>query len=236
LGSALFGERTWHASWWEWHALIITGYSIIFFAARRQWRDERFRLLYLSTTRERVAEVSVLFADLAGFSTFAEGTTPAQVANMLSAYYGMATPLISHGFGGEVEKFIGDAIVATFNSRGDQPDHAVRAAQAGLELQRQMEVLALTHPDWPKLRVGVNSGPAVVRELGGPGYIVYPAVGDTINTASRLQDQAPVGAVLIGADTYRRLPTSVEVEPRPALQLKGKDRPVDAYVLRSIPR
>jgi adenylate cyclase len=101
---------------------------------------------------------------------------------MLSTCYGMAAPLISRGFGGEVEKFIGDAIMVTFNSRGDQPDHAVRAARAGLELQHQMGLLAARHPGWPKLRVGVNTGPALVRAMGGPGYVSFAVVGDTPST------------------------------------------------------
>jgi class 3 adenylate cyclase len=234
VGSALVGERTWHASWWEWHALIVTAYLIIFFAARAQWREERFRQLYLPATRERVQEVSALFADLVGFTTFTEQSSPEQISAMLSSYYGMASPLISGAFGGDVEKFIGDAIMATFNTRGDQPDHASRAAQAGLELQRRMQALADTHPEWPKLRVGVNSGSALVRELGGPGNIVYAVIGDTINVASRLQSQAPVGGVLIGAGTYRSLPVEADVEPRPGLMVKGKQAPVDAYVLNAV--
>src|SRR5262249_42709173 len=131
LGSAAVGERTWHASWWEWHGLIVTAYVIILYAAHRQWRDERFRNLYLPTTRTRAEDVSVLFADLASYTTFAEQHPPAEVAEMLSAYYELATPLISRRHGGEVEKFAGDAILATFNARGDQPDHARRAAIAG---------------------------------------------------------------------------------------------------------
>ena len=70
---------------------------------------------------------------------------------------------------------------------------------------------------WPKLRVGVNSGEALVRELGGPGYVEYAVVGDTINVGSRLEGQAPIGGVLIGSDTYRRLPPGAHVEPRPGL-------------------
>jgi adenylate cyclase len=235
VGSALVGERTWHASWWEWHALIVTAYLIILFAARNQWRQERFRQLYLPTTRERTQEVSVLFADLVGFTTFAEQSPPSEVAAMLSTYYGMATPLIFNEFGGEVEKFMGDAIVATFNTRGDQPDHASRAARAGLELQRQMRSLAESHPEWPQLRVGVNSGEALVRELGGPGFVVYAVVGDTVNVASRLENQAPVGGVLIGAETYRRLGAIADVEERPRLAVKGKSARVDAYILNAIP-
>lgn len=235
FGSALVGERTWHASWWEWHALIVTAYVIVLFAARYQWRQERFHQLYVPTTREHTQEVSALFADLVGFTTFAEQSSAAQVAAMLSSYYGLATPLISEQFGGEVEKFIGDAIMATFNTRGDQPDRAARAARAALELQRQMRDLADDHPDWPKLRIGVNSGEALVRELGGRGYVVYAVIGDTINIASRLQGQAPIGGVLIGADTYNRLPPLADVEARPRLEMKGKHRRVDAYVLNALP-
>jgi class 3 adenylate cyclase len=235
VGSALVGERTWHASWWEWHALIVTAYLIILLAARNQWREERFRELYLPTTRERLQEVSVLFGDLVGFTTFAEQSAPGEVATMLSNYYGMATPLISETFGGDVEKFMGDAIMATFNSRDDQPDHALRAARAGLELQRRMRLLAGSHPEWPRLRVGVNTGEALVRELGGPGHLVYAVVGDAINIGSRLEGQAPVGGVLIGAETYRRLPPDAEVDPRPGLVVKGKHARVDAYVLNAMP-
>ena len=235
VGCALVGERTWHASWWEWHALIVTAYVIVLLAARNQWRQERFHQLYLPTTRERTQEVSVLFADLAGFTTYVERSSPADVAAMLSSYYGVATPLISEGFGGEVEKFIGDAIMATFNTRGDQPDHASRAAGAGLELQRQMRHLADGHPEWPALRVGMNSGEALVRELGGAGYVAYAVVGDTVNVASRLEGQAPVGGVLIGAGTYRRLSALADVEARPGLVVKGKHDRVDAYLLKAMP-
>jgi class 3 adenylate cyclase len=234
VGSALVGERTWHASWWEWHLLIVTAYVVVCFAARRQWRDERFQHLYLPATRERTQTISVLFADLTSFTTFAEQSPPADLAVMLSTFYELATPLISRRFGGEVEKFMGDAIMATFNTRGDQPDHALRAAGAALELQCQMRSLAVDHPGWPKLRVGVNSGQALVREMGGPGYIAYAVVGDSVNVGSRLEGQAPIGGVLIGEETYRRLPPHAVVEARPALKVKGKATPVDAYVLRSL--
>ena len=108
IGVALTGERKWHASWWEWHGLIVLAYLIIGFAARREWRDERFRDLYLPTTRERRQDVSVLFGDLVGFTSFSERSSPAEVAAVLDAYWGTAAPLLTRRFGGEVEKFIGD--------------------------------------------------------------------------------------------------------------------------------
>ena len=234
IGVAVTGERSWHASWWEWHALIVLAYLVVFFAARREWRDERFRRLYLQATRERRQDVSVLFADLAGFTPFSERSTPTEVAAMLHEYFDMAAPLISQRFGGQVEKFTGDGLMATFNSRGDQPDHALRAAGAALALQRAQSELVRAHAGWPRLRVGVNSGEAVVRELGGAGYVAYAVVGDTVNTGSRLEGQAPVGQVLIGAETYHRLPPSAVVEHVPGLRVKGKDTAVDAYVLRDL--
>jgi adenylate cyclase len=124
IGVPVTGERKWHASWWEWHGLIVTAYLTIGLAARRQWREERFRHLYLPTTKERQQEVSVLFGDLAGFTTFAERSGPREVATMLNAYWSVAAPLITCRYGREVEKFIGDGVVALFNRRGDQADQA----------------------------------------------------------------------------------------------------------------
>ena len=235
IGVALTGERKWHASWWEWHGLIVFAYLIIGFAARREWRDERFRALYLPTTRERRQDVSVLFGDLVGFTTFAERSSPAEVAAVLNAYWGTAAPLLTRTCGGEVEKFIGDGIVDTFNSSGDQPDHAIRASSAALALQREVAALAAEHPGWPSLRIGVNSGDAVVREVGGDGYVAYPLLGDMVNTASRLEGLAPAGGVLIGAKTHAELPAGALVEPRPGLRMKGKDELVNAYVLLALP-
>ena len=235
VGVALTGERKWHASWWEWHFLIVTGYLIIGLAARREWREERFRDLYLSSTRERRQDVSVLFSDLAGYTGFAERSTPAEAATVLQAYWGTAAPLLTRRFGAEIEKFIGDGVVAVFNRDGDQPDHAKRASCAALALQDEFADLAADHPDWPRMRVGVNSGGVVVREIGGEGHVAYPMVGDTINTGARLEGLAPVGGILIGAETYDRLPDGAVVERRSGLRLKGKEDVVDAYVLHALP-
>ena len=235
IGVAVTGERKWHASWWEWHGLIVTAYVIIGFAAQREWRDERFRRLYLSTTRERRQQITVLFGDLVGFTRFADRSMPTEVAAVLDAYWGIAAPLIARQFGGELEKFIGDGMLATFNSRADQPDHALRAARAALALQQEVAGLAERHPDWPRMRVGVNTGEAVMREIGGHGHVAYPLVGDTVNTGSRLESLAPAGGVLVGAETYDQLPDGAVVEPKLGLQVKGKDEAIDAYVLLTLP-
>ena len=236
IGVALTGERAWHASWWEWHGLIVTAYAVVSYAAHRQWRDERFRALYLDTTRERDQSVSVLFSDLVGFTAFAERATPAEVARLLSTYHAVAVPLITRRFGGEVEKFTGDGLMASFNTRGDEPDHPVRAARAALALQRELTALADANPGWPRLRVGVNTGVAAVREMGADGFVTYEIVGDTVNTASRLETAAPVGTVLIGSETRRALPAGSVVEALSGLRVKGKQETVEAYLLHGLRR
>ncbi|WP_448628625.1 adenylate/guanylate cyclase domain-containing protein [Geodermatophilus sp. URMC 64] len=232
VGVAVAGERKWHPTWWVWHALIVTGYLLVFAAARREWRDERFRPLYLPTTREHRGEVSVLVGDLAGYTGFTAARDAVEVAAMLRAYYERAAPLISRRFGGEVEKFAGDGVFATFNRVGDQPDHALRAVEAAAALQAEVARIRADHPDWPGLRIGVNSGPVVFSEMGGSGYLVYPAVGDTVNVAARLQEHAPVGGVLIGTGTRDQLPGSVDLLPVTGLHLKGKEAAVDAYLVQ----
>lgn len=234
IGVAVTGERSWHASWWEWHGLIVLAFLVVAFAARREWREERFRRLYLPGTRERSQDVSVLFSDLAGYTSFSERVAPTEMAAMVKAYFELAAPLIAR-HGGEIEHFTGDGMLATFNTRGRQPDHALRAASAALDLQRGMAALADGHPDWPGLRIGVNSGAAIVRELGGHGHVAYSVVGDSVNVGARLEAHAPVGGVLIGAETYRRLPDGAVAEPIGGLRVKGKDAAVDAFVLHAMP-
>jgi class 3 adenylate cyclase len=104
-----------------------------------------------------------------------------------------------------------------------------------LALQRELTTLADQHPDWPRMRIGVNSGEAVVREIGGDGHVAYPMVGDTVNTGSRLEGLAPVGGVLVGAETYEQLRAGTLVEPKGGLQMKGEERAVEAYVLLALP-
>jgi adenylate cyclase len=231
IGVAVTGERAWHASWWLWHGLIVLAFLLVGFAAQREWREERFRQLYLPGTRERNQELSVLFSDLAGFTSFSERSAPAEMSAMLRAYYELAAPLIAR-FGGEIEHFTGDGIMARFHGHADHPE---RAARAALELQRGMARLGEAHPEWPRLRIGVNSGQAVVRELGGRGHVTYSAVGDSVNVGARLEALAPVGGVLIGEATYQRLPDGTVAEPMPGLRVKGKDTAVDAFVLHAMP-
>lgn len=115
-----------------------------------------------------------------------------------------------------------------------QADHALLAVRAAL-LQQTASEVARDKPDWPRFRVGVNSGEVAVGVVGERGHRKHDVIGDTVNLAARLEGQAPVGEVVIGEGTYRRLPDSVPVEPLPPLRVKGKAEPVRAYVVRDLP-
>jgi class 3 adenylate cyclase len=227
--------RNWRASWWEWHVLMLGAFATIALAARAEWHEERWSALYLERTFAGTRDVSVLFADLQGFTAYAERIDPREVTAMLNAYFERIVPMIEDDHGGEVHQLIGDAVMAIFNKDGGQPDHALHAARAALALQREAGVLAGEHPDWPRFRVGVNSGEVAAAVVGAErGHRKHGVVGDTVNLAARLEAQAPAGEVVIGAGTYERLPDGAVVQPLPRLQVKGKEQSVEAFVLRSL--
>ena len=133
---AIAFARNWHLSWWEWHVLLLVAFGLVALSARASWREERFAELYLPQTSAGDREISVLFADLEGFTSFSETHEPDEVASMLNEYFAAAVPAVVTPYGGDVDRIIGDALMVTFNKRGDQPDHAHRAAGAGLALQK----------------------------------------------------------------------------------------------------
>ena len=228
-----FAEN-WRISWWEWHLLMLAAFLLIAAAARSEWHEERFSALYLEQTLAGARDASVLFADLAGFTSFSERTDPAEVAEMLNTYFGRILPVLQE-IGGEVHQLIGDAIMVVFNKDGDQPEHALLAARAALALQAEAASIAANRPGWPRFRVGVNSGLVQAAVLGGSGHRKHGLVGDTVNLAARLESEAPVGEVVIGAGTLERLPDSATVRPLPRLRVKGKAEAVEAYVLVALP-
>lgn len=181
----------------------------------------------------RIAEVSVLMADLSGFTPFAERTDPALVVQMLNTYYGAIVPVILEA-GGVVVQFVGDAVMAVFNAPTPQPDHALRAARAGLGLQQAVARIAEGRPEWPRFRVGVNTGPALVGNIGAAQMRNYTAIGDTTNTAARLQGVAHPGDVVIGPLTRAQLGPRALVEPLHAIAVKGRREPVTCFVLRGV--
>jgi class 3 adenylate cyclase len=175
-------------------------------------------------------DVTVLFADLQGFTTFSERRDPAEVVQMLNHYFGLATPifLAEHG---TVAHFIGDALMVLFNAPIRQPDHAHAAARAAVAVCERIDATSAAHPEWPKIRIGINSGPALIGNIGGEDVRSFTAIGDTVNLASRLESLAPPGQIVIGEATRALLGDSVRIEPLGSIEVKGKAEPVRAYVL-----
>jgi class 3 adenylate cyclase len=223
----------WFYSWWEWHLLMLGAFILVAWGAQRSWHEERYADIYTADTLAGYRDMTILFADLKGFTSFSEAHEPAEVTEMLNAYFTVAIPAVVKRHGGTIDRIIGDALMATFNRLGDQPDHAVRAARAGLDLQVETARIAVEHPGWPRFRVGINSGEVLVSVLGSEGGRTSTVIGDTVNVASRIEGQAPVGGVAVTADTLALLPGAT-TQPLGPLELKGKGEPIEAFVLTSL--
>jgi adenylate cyclase len=179
----------------------------------------------------REAEVTVLFADLVGFTSFSEVRPPEEGMELLNTYWAAVVPAVVDRYGGFVERFAGDGILVVFNPLGDQPDHALRAARCALFIQRETGRIAAEHEGWPRFRIGINTGPAVVGNVGAAQRRNFTVIGDTANTAARFEALAPPGGILLGPDTSERIRHELPVTPRGAHELKGKAGPVEIYEL-----
>jgi class 3 adenylate cyclase len=177
-------------------------------------------------------EVTVLFADLRGYTAYAEGRSPADVVADLNTAFGAVVPIV-RSEGGTVIQLMGDAIMVIFNAPNPQPDHALRAARAALAMQREVRELPGASAR-PQFRVGLNSGPALVGNIGGGEIRNFSALGDTTNLAARLQTYASEGAVVIGASTYKLIRDVALVRPLGTPELKGKSQPVEVYELTGL--
>jgi class 3 adenylate cyclase/tetratricopeptide (TPR) repeat protein len=165
--------------------------------------------------------VSVLFADLVGFTPFAEERDAEDVRDMLSRYFDLASDVITR-YGGTVEKFIGDAVMAVWGAPTAHEDDAERAVRAGLDLVDAVRSLGPTI----QARAAVLTGEAAVTIAATNQGLV---AGDLVNTASRLQSVAPPGAVLVGEATYRAASQAITFEEAGEQLLKGKVAPVPAW-------
>jgi class 3 adenylate cyclase len=156
------------------------------------------------------------------------------VIAMLNAYWAVTVPVVVREHGGLIERFAGDAVMVVFNAAGDQPDHAQRAVDAALGMQRATEAARHGRAGWPQFRAGVNTGTAVVGNVGTEDQRSFAAIGDTINVAARLQTAAAPGQVVVSQSTADALQNGTGLDPLGPLELKGKAGPVDAYVVRSL--
>ncbi|HEV8278207.1 MAG TPA: adenylate/guanylate cyclase domain-containing protein [Streptosporangiaceae bacterium] len=173
--------------------------------------------------REERKVVTVLFADLVGFTSRAEQMDPEDVRALLSQYYARLRAELER-FGGTVEKFIGDAVMALFGApvaHEDDPERAVRAALAIRDWVREEEQI--------QARVAVHTGEALIMLAARLGQGEGMAAGDVVNTAARLQAAAPVNGILVGERTYRQTRAAIEYRPAPPVEAKGKRDPVPVW-------
>ncbi|HEC85497.1 MAG TPA: adenylate/guanylate cyclase domain-containing protein [Thioploca sp.] len=181
-------------------------------------------------------EITTLFADLRNYTSISEKLTPNQTIEMLHQYLDIATTAIAEA-GGVIVNYIGDAVMAIFNAPNAQPDHALRAVQAGLTMQamaalyqkEQTEQIAALH-----FGVGINTGTALVGNIGAQWHYQYTAVGDTVNVASRICSHAKPNEVLIGANTYAYIPDNVTAQPLAPMKFKGKSEEITVYQVTAL--
>ncbi len=184
------------------------------------------------------SRVTVLFSDIRNFTTMAESLAPGEVVEMLNTYFSRAIePILAAG--GTVDKFVGDAIMAVFGAPAAHPDHARRAVQAALGLAQEAQEFqnwlagrfpGLSFPHF-KIGVGLHTGEAVVGNIGSPKRLEYTAIGDTVNTASRLEGLSKeLGWTIVASRaTLEAAGPGVLVDGRETLSVKGRKEPVEVF-------
>jgi class 3 adenylate cyclase len=176
-----------------------------------------------------VVEVTALFADLRGFTTYSENHSPDAVVALLNRYYAAIIPrLLEHE--GTIVNYAGDAVMTVFNAPTRQPDHVVRAARAALATRDAVHALTLGSADLPTFGIGINTGPALVGNIGAE-LRDYTVIGDTVNVASRLEGVAAEGEILVGPETAAKLEPYAVLERVGPFELKGKTELIPAWRL-----
>jgi adenylate cyclase len=176
------------------------------------------------------ADVTVVFADLCGFTSMAEALRPAETVRMLNQVFERLTEAIFE-FDGTLDKFRGDGLMAFFGAPLPMPDHADRAVRSALRMQELInELNSYTENRKLQIRIGIQSGAVVVGDIGSPQRKDYTVIGDVVNTASRLESAVALpGEVVVGEATWERLASRFEGEPLEPAHLKGKREAVQSY-------
>jgi DNA-binding response OmpR family regulator len=183
--------------------------------------------------RAEEADRTILFSDLAGFTAMSAKRTPGEVVEHLNGYFDAMCPVIQSQ-GGDIDKLIGDAIMAIFEDDPERPEnHALRAVRAAWEMQRALDVFNATSEGVPlQMRIGINTGPCVRGDLGSRYFRRdFTVIGDAVNRAQRHESNAPKGGVLLSETTYALVKDFVLARETEGIALKGIEKPVSAYVL-----
>jgi class 3 adenylate cyclase len=176
--------------------------------------------------------ITVLFADLSGFTSLSEQVGPQRIMHILNRFFTLAGQAVLEQEG-TLDKFDGDSLMALFNAPLDQPDHALRAVRAAMTIQERLTVLKCSDTPDGRLhcKVGISSGDAVVGNAGMPDLMNYTAMGDAVNVAKRLEQSARPDQVLLGPETYAMTRHETRAQPLGPVTLKGRRAPIQVYEL-----
>ncbi|HEY9153356.1 MAG TPA: adenylate/guanylate cyclase domain-containing protein [Anaerolineales bacterium] len=175
-------------------------------------------------------DVTCLFADIRGFTSYSEKQTPEDLVAVLNLYLAAAAEaVLAHE--GTVDKFLGDAVMAWYNAPLPQPDHTLRAVKTALAIREAIEKLHKELPEKSHLDfgVGIHYGEAVLGWIGTEKRLEYTAIGDSVNTTKRIQENSAKSQILISKDAYERVKNQVDAKPYAPLTVKGKTQPIEVY-------
>ena len=177
-------------------------------------------------------EVTVMFADIRGFTAMSEKMEPGRVVEILNEYFTRVTDVIFDN-GGTLDKYMGDAVMAVFGAPISKGNDAANAVNSAVQIQRLLIELNrdAAARKWPELRVGIgiNTGTAIAGNIGSPRRLDYTVVGDAVNTAQRLMTNADGGQVLISESTAKKLGKNFDLERLPELRVKGRNEAVPVF-------
>ena len=176
------------------------------------------------------ANITVLFADIRGFTSYSEKQSPEELVSVLNRYLAAAADAVL-AEEGTVDKFLGDAVMAWYNAPVRQSDHTLRAVRSSLAIRNAIEALHAELPSEAHLSfgVGIHYGEAVLGLIGTEKKLEYTAIGDSVNTTKRIQENANKNQILISEEAYERVKKYIYVDKLEALEVKGKSKPVTVY-------
>jgi adenylate cyclase len=176
--------------------------------------------------------VTVLFADVASFTTLTESYPPDVVATILNQLFTILTEIVFR-HGGTIDKFIGDCVMAFWNAPDDQPDHAARAVAAATDMLRWLEIgneaWQANHGVTIRLAIGINTGDVVVGNFGSKHRMTYTCIGDAVNVAARLESIARPQQILVSRATHDAAPDAVEYRAVGEQRLSGRVDPIEVF-------
>lgn len=187
------------------------------------------REIHLGGVREKI---TVIFADIRGFTPLAERLDPEEVVTILNEYLTSMSEVVFR-YDGTLDKYIGDGLMAVFGAPFSHPDDPQRAVKAAVEMLVELQHLEKKRSKEGKLflnmGIGISTGPAIAGNIGSMRRMDYTVVGDTVNLAARLESIAQGGQILISRATYEEVKELVDVNELPPMRIKGKEAPVAVY-------